>query len=474
MNSNPINSPQSTTNPDVDEDDEKHDSEHRIGKSNSQILSAVMLQAKDEKILKRLIDPKHRNAAKLWSKLSRKMNLTYPSKEQLKCIDINQQLMSEIQYSMRHSFCVYQAIVVGMKSEEIGLSFNTQRSLLKKCFEISDDDILMDHCTLKLHNFLKREPSFYLIVDHKKKKIVLSIRGTASLAELFIALNSVPQNVELFGIDGFVHEGMLQAAYFIQRIVSLELVNVCDKYKDYGVIFCGHSLGGGIAALLGLVFKDHPIVRKQNRLKVYAFASPCIASKTFADCKGCHEYITSIALSTDLITRLSVESVRKCHLRQDLIMEQSKDVIRKCMTCDDAEEIDNECAELLRGLRSLSSCAPAQELYPLGRILWFVPNVVIDGDVEKPEDLDRHHIDGNVFVSTWNSLSKGAKKLKESITTKWNKAKRNRKYNGDNYILCDASSCRYIFQELVFDLPECIHAHEPARYLWACDVTVRK
>eukprot|EP01083_Nonionella_stella_P023110 63910_1 len=490
-----------------------------------------------ENVLPRLIHPKHRKAAQLWSKLCHKIDISYPPKDQLTSIDIkgesNSKLMSEIRYSMRHSFCVYQSVLVGMKSEEISLSFKTQSSLLKTCFNICDEDVIMDNCTLKLHNFMSKthEPTFYLIVDHKENKIVLSIRGTSSIGDLLTDLNAVTKNFEFSGINGFVHEGMVQAAYFIRRNVSLQLVNLCEIYPDYGVIICGHSLGAGIAALLGLMYKDHPIIHKQNQLKVYAFASPCIVSKEFTDCALGNEYITSIALSTDLVTRLSVESVRKCHLRQDFIMKQSKNLIHRCMTHDTIDgEIENEsaCAEFLRVLRSLSSFAPSQELYPLGRILWFVPHIVMHDDIAfrrsrlmdlKEDDLDMEEEDGNrvkstlddVCVSTWNSMSKsvtdfkasmmdlntfevrcndynwakhsfrefchdvskGVKDIQTDIEWTLDKAKRNRKYNGENYVLCDASSCRYIFQELVFDLPESIRAHEPQRYLWACDATLR-
>eukprot|EP01083_Nonionella_stella_P267943 905450_1 len=248
---------------------------------------------------------------------------------------------------------------------------------------------------------VKREPTFYLIADHKKKKIVLSIRGTSSVGDLFTDLDAVPQNLELFGINGFVHKGMLQATYAIQRIVSLQLVKLCELYNDYGVIICGHSLGAGIAALLGLMYKDHPIIRKQNRLKVYAFASPCIVSKHFTDGKLECDYITSVALSTDFITRLSVESIRKRNLRQDFIMEQSDVVIDKCMT-DDVESMDDECVEFLRVLKSISSVVPTQELYPLGRILWFVPNTVIHDVVADDEQSAEDDMNENVFVSTWN------------------------------------------------------------------------
>eukprot|EP01083_Nonionella_stella_P269138 910322_1 len=210
-----------------------------------------MTGAIDENMFKRLMHPDHRYAAKLWSQLCHKIDISYPPKQSLQPIDIknkaNIKLINEIKYCMRHAFTAYQPAFVAMKSEEVSLAFKTPKSLLKTCFNISNNDIIIDNCSLKLDNWKSKthQPSFYLIIDHNKNKIVLSIRGTSSLADVITDLNATSKKCDnnLFGINGSVHEGMWQSALFIKKKISLQLQNLCTLYPNYNCVFTGHSLG---------------------------------------------------------------------------------------------------------------------------------------------------------------------------------------------------------------------------------------
>merc|ERR1712045_756646 len=92
----------------------------------------------------------------------------------------------------------------------------------------------------------------------------------------------------------------------------------------------------------------------------------------------------SIVLSTDFITRLSIESVKHHNLRNDMILEYEQDLIDECLTVlddDDDDNLENERIKFLSKLKSIVTPNPNQQLFPLGRVLWFVPNAVMEDDV---------------------------------------------------------------------------------------------
>ena len=572
-----------STNPDNDEKESKNNNEicndqimndnsnqRNEPKSTSIVLSDLMTTAKNESMLTRLFHPQHREAGKLWNQLCHKIDISYPPKHALSPIDTksqqNQQLMNELRYSMRCAFCAYPPAIVAMKSEHLSLTFKTPKQLLKTCLNITDDDIIIDNCSLNdIKNlwFKSHAPCFYLIIDHNTQRIVLSIRGTASIGDIITDLNANCKKIDDknnigLNINGFVHEGMLDAAIAVRERVTSKLIEICNKYQDYTMLITGHSLGAGIASLLGLMYNNHPIIHKQNRLRVYSFASPCIVSKEITNIAIGNDYINSVVLGMDIVTRLSVEAVRKCNLRQDLIMNYSKDMVLQCLQRDDDMHHDESAdAEFLRILKELQSPTPQQQLFPLGRVLWFVPNVVMNEDVnfrkrslmnlkgilkddeKKTDEIKKEEMvqiedvlmregfeddnngkdkglkkkEMNKFENVWNStwkkvgdgmkqfkqsmdldmidmrmnngisgrhvfrefchdISKGFKDIKTDIKCKLDVNKRRMKHNGNNWTLCDATKCRYIFQELVFDLPDCFNIHEPERYLWALDATI--
>eukprot|EP00483_Globobulimina_turgida_P009708 UN09727 len=218
------------------------------------------------------------------------------------------------------------------------------------------------------------------------------------------------------------------------------------------------------------MYYKHPIICKQNRLKCFCFASPPVLSKHFTDKNIGIDYIFSVILSTDFITRLSIAAVKHYNLRNDLLLECEQDLIDECMTVLDNTGMENERVKFLTKLKSITAGNIQQLLYPLGRILWFVPNAVMEDNVV----LRRKCLMGlngekedNIENSLWNKINKSGTMKKLS-----------KYYYGsdgsDNYVLCDATNRRDIFQEFVIDFPESLFAHMPARYLSACGTSITK
>ena len=95
----------------------------------------------------------------------------------------------------------------------------------------------------------------YIAVDHPVKSIVLTCRGTLGLQDVLVDLTCDYINITVE--DGepderyFVHSGMYHSAVQLTErssTVHQTLIDALTRYPDYGLIICGHSLGGGVAA----------------------------------------------------------------------------------------------------------------------------------------------------------------------------------------------------------------------------------
>eukprot|EP01084_Bolivina_argentea_P130838 230990_1 len=506
------NKNQTTSNEDTENKNEDNDimswfddiiSGCESDKSKKSILYETWSELSNNNIFTRLANSNFRKAATTFGKLCHRINLSYPPKEQLKPIE-NDELMKEIKYCVRHALASYKKIKLAFRTKENVIATKSTKTLLRDYFDIPKQDIIIDNSNRNLKQFRNKlhSPRFYLAIDHNHKKIMLSIRGTATTADRITDINGKAKPFTSFGIDGYAHEGILASTKYIFTNVTVELVKQCNKYTDYQAIITGHSLGGGVSALLGLMYYDHPVICKQNNLKCFCFASPPVLSKEFTDKNIGIDYILSITLSTDFITRLSLESVKHYNIRNDLIIDGEQELIDECMSVldDEKENIENKRIKFLTMLKTIDTPNPEQQLYPLGRILWFVPNAVMDDDVVKRrkclmclndeiKDTDEKNEDDNEEKDDTDEVNElvdnnSNNKRRLSLTDAWNKlsnkmsnresrrTKKINKYGADKYVLCDATDRRDIFQELVLEFPESFFSHMPGRYLWACGTSI--
>lgn len=94
----------------------------------------------------------------------------------------------------------------------------------------------------------------FLALDHESKAVVLTLRGTWGFEDVLTDMTCDYDDLYWLGRNWQVHKGMHASARHLLEggggRVMAAIKAALEEFPDYGVIFCGHSLGGGVAALL--------------------------------------------------------------------------------------------------------------------------------------------------------------------------------------------------------------------------------
>ncbi|KAF8380235.1 hypothetical protein HHK36_027717 [Tetracentron sinense] len=106
-----------------------------------------------------------------------------------------------------------------------------------------------------------RAPPYMVYLDHGNVDIVLAFRGLnmARESDYAVLLDNKLGQREFDG--GYVHNGLLNAAWWVLDAECEVLRELVEKYPNYTLTFTGHSLGSGVAVLLAMV-----VVQNRDRL----------------------------------------------------------------------------------------------------------------------------------------------------------------------------------------------------------------
>ncbi|XP_075784579.1 diacylglycerol lipase-alpha isoform X2 [Pelodiscus sinensis] len=156
------------------------------------------------------------------------------------------------------------------------------------------------------------ETPFYVAVDHDKKKVVISIRGTLSPKDALTDLTGDAERLPVEGHHGtwLGHKGMVLSAEYIKKKLEQEMVlsqafgrDLGRGTKHYGLIVVGHSLGAGTAAILSFMLRP-----QYPSLKCYAYSPPggLLSEDAMEYSK---EFVTAVVLGKDLVPRIGLSQL---------------------------------------------------------------------------------------------------------------------------------------------------------------------
>jgi sn1-specific diacylglycerol lipase len=165
---------------------------------------------------------------------------------------------------------------------------------------------------------------YCILLDHKWKSVVVSIRGTFSLEDCITDVLLEPESLEQLGEDfcfdaqnQYCHGGVLTCVRNVYR--DLERHGLLDelllgddaRVPDYTLRLVGHSLGAATCTLLSYMLRT-----KFPSLRCVTYSPPG-GTLTWEMATGCKEWCTSCVLDSDLVPRLSLAAMER--LRDEVL-----------------------------------------------------------------------------------------------------------------------------------------------------------
>ena len=153
----------------------------------------------------------------------------------------------------------------------------------------------------------------FIAVNHESKNVVISIKGTNTLADVVTDMVGIVVSLDLkvnyndeSTVQARVHEGMVTAA----NLICADTQHLVENFFlpcGYNIIVTGHSLGAGVACLLGLFLQSRLKGTTHQNCRVLAFATPaCLDHQTAV---AIAPFTTSFVNNNDCVPRLSTVNV---------------------------------------------------------------------------------------------------------------------------------------------------------------------
>eukprot|EP00854_Cymbomonas_tetramitiformis_P016169 gene16169-19184_t len=236
---------------------------------------------------------------------------------------------------------------------------------------IPDSDVLTYSTASEVYS-----PAHFVALDRKANAVVISFRGTLSIADSITDLLCHHEPYSFLGKAGVVHQGFAESARrlgpLLEPLVQRALLQLEWHAEDKTIVLTGHSLGAAVATSLTAYWIASEAF-SGVRIRAYAFASPCVFSREIATHPALQNSIYSIVIGDDLVPRLCRGSAwylrAKVLLLQQLLQENPQEYHRLVQL---AQRPEADPLEKLTAYYSLEQKEDAvdERLYPAGLVLY--------------------------------------------------------------------------------------------------------
>jgi hypothetical protein len=124
------------------------------------------------------------------------------------------------------------------------------------------------------------------------------------------------------GVDGWVHQGIMAAATYIHCCTKDALDAAAAKYPGWPILVTGHSLGGGVAAILSMLMIQSGGIENLGRIRCVGIGPAAVMSSSLAS--ACDSIAISLILGSDPVPHLSYASVERLLLEMSSLSPVKK------------------------------------------------------------------------------------------------------------------------------------------------------
>ncbi|KAI9223032.1 hypothetical protein BC828DRAFT_376931 [Blastocladiella britannica] len=216
-----------------------------------------------------------------------------------------------LQRNFRYSLVAYGRLATsffgygrGYVVEAVG---NSDRGIAKQLLDIDDEDIVFWDMSRTGNT---AAPHSYAAWIARENTIVLCVRGTYSIED---TLTDLLPHMEPF-LSGATHGGIKQAAEYVYTRALPDLKAALARHRPHRLLVTGHSLGGAVAQLVGMMLRAHdaPDLRflacgtstdpEAFRIECLTYAAPPVAT---AELAANFPDFVNVVNDTDIVPRLS-------------------------------------------------------------------------------------------------------------------------------------------------------------------------
>jgi hypothetical protein len=255
----------------------------------------------------------------------------------------------------------------------------------------SDADAICQLCGIPSDNvvYMAQErhdlyaPAHFVAMDDSHHELILAIRGTQSLHDVLVDLAC--HNVEFTSVydandlmKASAHGGFLKSAQTLASHLHELVAETLQANPTYELVIVGHSLGGGVATLLALLWAQIPLFVSRN-VRAISYASPCVVCSNISQAPFTRRHVTSVVTGDDVVSRFRLATFRE--LQEKLLQaakndnEDDVENTTSIMNGNDNVEMDESMDDTCEMVSSESAIPPLEQaedekLYCAGRVWW--------------------------------------------------------------------------------------------------------